>query len=68
MLGGYDETMDGSPMGLPVALVEESGETGMRAPRSQDIAATVMRAFGLEPGKDFFIPGGYGVFDGVVRS
>ncbi|WP_164019552.1 DUF1501 domain-containing protein [Pyxidicoccus trucidator] len=68
MLGGYDETMNGSPMGAPVALVEESGERVMRAPRSQDIAATVLRAFGLEPGRDFFIPGGYGVYDGVVRG
>ncbi|EPX63313.1 hypothetical protein D187_005719 [Cystobacter fuscus DSM 2262] len=39
-----------------------------RAPRSQDIAATVIRAFGLEPGEDFFIPGGYGSFDGVVKG
>ncbi|PTL81992.1 DUF1501 domain-containing protein [Vitiosangium sp. GDMCC 1.1324] len=68
MLGGYDETMGGSPMGAPVTLVEESGQTVTRAPRSQDMAATVMRAFGLEPGKDFFIPGGYGVFDGVVKT
>ncbi|RKH37504.1 DUF1501 domain-containing protein [Corallococcus sicarius] len=68
MLGGYDETMNGSPMGTPVALVEEDGARVSRAPRSQDIAATVMNAFGLEPGKDFFIPGGYGVFDGVVKS
>jgi hypothetical protein len=68
MLGGYDETMDGSPMGTPVALVEETGQTVMRPPRSQDIAATVLRTFGLEPGKDFFIPGGYGVFDGVVQG
>ncbi|MBZ4416480.1 DUF1501 domain-containing protein [Myxococcus sp. RHSTA-1-4] len=68
MLGGYDETMNGSPMGVPVTLVEESGERVTRTPRSQDIAATVIRAFGLEPGKDFFIPGGYGVYDGVVRG
>ena len=68
MLGGYDETMIGSPMGAPVKLVEEGGERVTRTPRSQDIAATVIRAFGLEPGKDFFIPGGFGVFDGVVRG
>ncbi|GMU05300.1 DUF1501 domain-containing protein [Corallococcus caeni] len=68
MLGGYDETMNGSPMGTPVTLVEEDGSRVSRAPRSQDVAATVMRAFGLEPGRDFFIPGGYGVFDGVVKG
>lgn len=68
MLGGYNETMNGSPMGAPVTMVEESGTKVTRAPRSQDIAATVIRAFGLEPGKDFFIPGGFGVYDGVVRT
>lgn len=67
MVGGYDERMDGSPMGLPVTLVEEGGERATRMPRSQDIAATVLHAFGLEPGKDFFIPGGFGIYDGVVR-
>ncbi|RKH74476.1 DUF1501 domain-containing protein [Corallococcus aberystwythensis] len=68
MIGGYDERMDGSPMGIPVRLVEESGDIATRTPTSQDVAATVLRAYGLVPGKDFFIPGGYGVFDGVVRS
>ncbi|MFY1827963.1 DUF1501 domain-containing protein [Myxococcus fulvus] len=68
MLGGYDETMNGSPMGARVDLIEEGGERMRRAPRSQDIAATVLNAYGLRPGKDFFIPGGFGVFDGVVRT
>lgn len=68
MLGGYDETMNGSPMGSPVRIIEETGDVSMRAPRSQDIAATVMHAFGLEGGKDFFIPGGFGHFDGVVPT
>ncbi|HEY0883558.1 MAG TPA: hypothetical protein VGD87_18625, partial [Archangium sp.] len=66
MVGGYDERMNGSPMGAPVPLVEESGEHATREPRSQDIAATVLHAFGLEGGRDYFIPGGYGYFDGVV--
>lgn len=66
MVGAYDEQMDGSPMGTPVPLVEESGERVTRSPRSQDIAATVLHGFGLESGRDFFIPGGYGVFDGIV--
>jgi hypothetical protein len=66
MLGGYDEAAVGSPLGAPVGLIEESGETSVRPPTSQDIAATVIRAFGLEPGADFFIPGGYGVFDGAL--
>ncbi len=67
MLGGYDETMDGSPMGTAVSLIEESGSAVVRAPRSQDIAATVLGSYYLKPGKDFFIPGGYGIFEGVVR-
>lgn len=66
MVGGYDETMNGSPMGVPVPIVEESGSRVTRPVHSQDIAATVIRAFGLEPGRDFFIPGGYGYFDGVI--
>lgn len=66
MVGGYDEAMNGSPMGAPVPLVEESGAPATRTPRSQDIAATVLHAFGLEGGRDYFIPGGYGYFDGVV--
>lgn len=68
MLGGYDESADGSPLGAPVPIVEESGDAVTRPPTSQDIAATVIRAFGLEPGKDFFIPGGYGEYDGAIEG
>lgn len=68
MIGAYDEQSgSSSPMGAPVPLIEESGARVVRAPRAQDVAATVLRAFHLTPGKDFFIPGGYGYFDGVVR-
>ncbi len=67
MIGGYDESLDGSPLGSPVDLISEDGLTETRMPKSQDIAATVLRAFALEPGRDFFIPGGYGVFDGALR-
>jgi len=66
MLGGYDESAQGSPLGAPVGILEESGEKVTRPPTSQDIAATVIRAFGLQPGKDFFIPGGYGEFEGAI--
>jgi hypothetical protein len=67
MLGAYDETAQGSPLGAPVSLIEESGSKAVRPPMSQDIAATVIRAFGLAPGKDFFIPGGYGEFEGAIK-
>jgi len=68
MLGGYDESATGSPLGAPVNIIEESGTKVMRPPTSQDIAATVIRAFGLQPGKDFFIPGGYGEFEGALGA
>lgn len=67
MIGGYDETMNVSPMGIPVNVTEESGERATRTLNAQDFAATVLGAFGLQPGKDFFIPGGYGIIDGVYR-
>lgn len=66
MLGGYDERMSGSPLGAPVELTEETGEIVTRVPRAQDVAATVLTAFGLHGGEDFFIPGGFGHFNGVV--
>jgi hypothetical protein len=68
MLGAYDETMAGSPLGAPVALTSEDGAAERRMPQAQDVAATVIRAFGLEPGRDFFIPGGYGIFDGALLA
>jgi hypothetical protein len=68
MLGGYDESIEGSPLGAPVGIIEETGEASVRPPRSQDVAATVMSAFGLVPNEDFFLPGGYGVFDGALEG
>ncbi len=68
MRRGYDETAQGSPLGAPVPIIDEAGTKVVRAPTSQDIAATVIRAFGLAPGKDFFIPGGYGEYDGALLS
>ena len=66
MIGGYDETMRGSPMGVPVSITEETGDQSMRTPNAQDVAATVLHAFGLQGGRDFFIPGGFGHFNGVT--
>jgi hypothetical protein len=69
MIGGYDESMNGSPMGAPSPITEIGSDAPtMRAPRSQDVAATVLHAAGLTPEVDFSIPGGYGVFSGVVRE
>jgi hypothetical protein len=69
MIGGYDETMSGSPLGVPVELIDiESGGTSRHTavPRASDAAATVCRAFGLQAGRDFFIPGGYSEIAGVL--
>ena len=53
--------------GLPVDIREESGETSTRPPRAADLVATVCDAFGMRMGEDFFIPGGYGVIDGLCE-
>jgi hypothetical protein len=69
MIGGYDETMDGSPLGVPVDVIEieqKEKPVSKRVPTAADAAATVLRCFGLEAGKDFFIPGGYGEIAGVL--
>jgi hypothetical protein len=66
MLGAYDESYQDSPLGRPVALLEESGQPATRTSQSQDVAATVLTAFGLKPGTDYFIPGGYGSYIGAV--
>jgi hypothetical protein len=71
MIGGYDETIPSSPLGRPVDVInieEGGGSTTSRVPRAADAAATVFRAFGLEAGKDFFIPGGYGEIKGALDS
>jgi hypothetical protein len=64
MIGGYRD----DPLGIPVAMHEEAGELSMRAPNARDVAATIYACFGLEPGVDFFIPGGYGVVDGIAGT
>jgi uncharacterized protein (DUF1501 family) len=67
MLGGYDESAEGSPLGAPVAMIEGLTWKVTRPPKSQDIAATVIRAFGLVPDKDFTISGGYGEYEGAIQ-
>lgn len=69
MIGGYDETIPGTPLGLPIEIREiEAKEKPItsRVPRAADVVATIARSFGLEAGADFFIPGGYGEVVGVL--
>jgi hypothetical protein len=69
MIGGYDETTAGTPLGKPVDVIkieEDTPDTISRVPTAADAAATVYRAFGLSAGKDFFIPGGYGEIKGAL--
>ncbi len=63
MFGGF---AGGDPNGVPVAVTEESGDSGSRPLRAQDVAATIFTTMGMEMGADFFIPGGYGSVDGVL--
>jgi hypothetical protein len=51
--------------GAPVSIHEEDGRTVMRAPNSADFIATAASVFGMRPGQDFFIPGGYGIINGI---
>jgi hypothetical protein len=66
MLGGYDETAQGSPLGAPVPILGADKAKVVRTATSADIAATVVRAFGLTPETDFRIPGSYGEFQGAL--
>ncbi|MBM3525940.1 MAG: DUF1501 domain-containing protein [Alphaproteobacteria bacterium] len=67
MVGGWNESVPvgSSPMGLATAVTEEDGSAATRLLRAQDVAATVLYGLGLDPKKDFFLPGGYGVVKGV---
>ncbi|MDQ3034176.1 MAG: DUF1501 domain-containing protein [Myxococcota bacterium] len=61
-IGGFELP---STEGLPVDIREEGGEATSRKPRAADLVATVCDVFGMQPGTDYFIPGGYGVIDGL---
>ena len=65
-IGGFDLSNRDLPLGLPVAIEEEDlGHVSMRSPRASDYAATMYDLFGMRPGVDYFIPGGYGVIEGL---
>lgn len=61
-IGGFELP---STEGLPVDIREEGGARTSRKPRAADLVATVCDVFGMQAGTDYFIPGGYGVIDGL---
>jgi hypothetical protein len=64
MVGNYDVVGRPAlhdPTGLPVSIREETGSLGLRPPKSADVCTTVYDIFGAKS----FIPGGYGVIQGV---
>ncbi len=63
MIGGIAE----GGLGAPVSVTEESGDRTTRPPTARDVAATLMACFGIE-GAEAFLPGGYGVVEGVVPT
>lgn len=65
MVGGFS----GDELGAAVPITGEDGAKENRAPKSQDVIATILAAFGVAPGEGgFFLPGGYGVVEGVVAE
>lgn len=54
-------------LGVPVDLIEETGQPSRRVPRSADVVTTALRIMGMEP-HQFFIPGGYGEVVGLRRA
>ncbi|NTX16141.1 DUF1501 domain-containing protein [Myxococcus sp. CA056] len=54
-------------LGVPVDIIEETGQTQKRVPRSADVVTTALRIMGMEP-NEFFIPGGYGEVVGLRKG
>ncbi|MCP3099485.1 DUF1501 domain-containing protein [Myxococcus sp. K15C18031901] len=54
-------------LGTPVDIIEETGQTSKRVPRSADVVTTALRIMGMET-HEFFIPGGYGEVVGIRKG
>ncbi len=63
MVGGIEE----NGLGAPMAITEESGDKVNRPASARDVAATISAIMGLST-EEAFLPGGYGVADGIVRG
>ncbi|ABF92513.1 hypothetical protein MXAN_5398 [Myxococcus xanthus DK 1622] len=54
-------------LGVPVDIIEETGQTQKRVPRSAGVVTTALRIMGMET-HHFFIPGGYGEVVGLRKG
>lgn len=54
-------------LGVPVDIIEETGQASKRVPRSADAVTTALRIMGLDT-HQFFIPGGYGEVVGIRKA
>ena len=54
-------------LGVPVDIIEDSGQATNRVPRSGDVVATALSLMGLGM-HEFFIPGGYGEVQGLRNA
>ncbi|MCY1002017.1 DUF1501 domain-containing protein [Myxococcus sp. MISCRS1] len=54
-------------LGTPVDIIEETGQTQKRVPRSADVVTTALRIMGMQT-HQFFIPGGYGEVVGLRKG
>jgi hypothetical protein len=54
-------------LGVPVDLLEETGQPSKRVPRFADVVTTALRIMGMEP-HQLFIPGGYGEMVGLRKA
>ncbi len=64
MIGGYRD----SALGVPVELLGEEGHREMRPVAARDVASTIYACMGMQAGSDYFIPGQYGVVDGIALT
>jgi hypothetical protein len=64
MIGNYEfPTVEArNPVGAPIRLIDEGGDSVVRPPKSADVIYTALRTMGIE---DFFMPGGPGEIVGV---
>jgi Protein of unknown function (DUF1501) len=65
MIGNYDLGAAVDPIGVPIPILDDKGGYSDAIPKPADVLATIYKTFGI---KDFFIPGGYGDIQGVIKT